>query len=155
MQLAEIEDSKKRRNEEVARFRQEGDSEIDQKFDRIDWVSPSINKCFLTFKRILEPSLLKKFLKIVTPELIHDIIQNFQWEDLVMCYSKAWQLSLTLHEIWLLLAVTIRIQGLRKVPPKNTKNQKPKKSSVEEAISHSKARSSLSNFQGIEAFEKS
>ena len=93
-------------------------------------------------------------MEIMTTNLINDIISKFEDEDLVMCYSKPWMLSPTLSQILTLLAITIRIQGLRPVPPKNTKNMRPKRKAVEEAIEHFRCRYPLSSIPGIEIIEK-
>jgi hypothetical protein len=90
----------------------------------------------------------------MTVDLINDIISKFEYEDLVMCYSKPWMLSPTISQILTLLAITIRIRGLRPVPQKNTKNMRPKRKAVEEAIEHFRGRYPLSPVPGIDMIEK-
>ncbi len=72
----------------------------------------------------------------------------------MMCYSRPWMLTLTHKQILILLALTIRIQGLRNVPKKNTKNVAPKRKAVVEAITHFRSRFPLANIHGIDVFEK-
>ena len=101
-----------------------------------------------------DPSLLKIFTKIVTPEFIEDIRMNMSDEDLVMCYSNPWRLSPTISQMFVLLAITIRIQGIRNVPKKNTKNYKPKRMAIVEALNHFQHCSPASNLPGIDIIEK-
>ncbi len=107
IELQVLKDSRKKLREKYEVFPHEGDKTPFKKFDRLDLISTIKERCFLSFKRMLDPSFFKIPLNSSLPGLVEDIIENIKDTDLLMCYPETWMLSVRTVHILLLLASTI------------------------------------------------
>jgi hypothetical protein len=152
--VIDLGESRKKRRESLDKISKLGYFPLDLKFDRLDWTPPHIDYAFLTFKRLGNTSLLSIFLKIVTVQLMTKIIENINPDDFIMRFSPFWIIQPTIVDFYKILAISIRIQGLNKIPRENRKNNRPIRESIIEAVSHFQGLYGSRNVLGINIIER-
>lgn len=152
--IDETEDLRKRRKRKIERIQMEGFQELDHKYDRLTLVDRATSDCFLTFRRRTVNSILSIFLTFVPTNLVTQILQNDEVRTMILAYSKYWSYSPSLKDIYLLLAISIRIQGLQNKPLRNSINTRPLRAAIKEARSHFQGLLGCDIFPGINVLER-
>jgi hypothetical protein len=76
------------------------------------------------------------FKEFVTPELLNKMIHNIDRERVILNDNNNYAHIPTLNDIYITLAIYIRIQGLHIMPQENTRNGRPLRDSCMDAKDH-------------------
>jgi hypothetical protein len=81
-----------------------------------NYIQPGIDNRFATFKRIHPATLHAIFMHFVTPDLLSKIIDNMSDDHFILNRQRNYVYRPSSAEIYISLAIVIRIQGLHIVP---------------------------------------
>ena len=109
---------------------------LDKRVEGMAYIPEARNNRFLTFKRIHPRTLLSIFKFFVTPALLGKIIENMDDDHFILNRRRNYIHRPSITEIYMALAVMIRIQGIHNAPQESTKNRRPLTEAVEEARNH-------------------
>jgi hypothetical protein len=118
----------------VQRFQAIDYQQVDKKFGRLNWTPPPRSDAFLTFERSQTSSLLHISLKFVPPEFMTKILEDIDPYDCLIAKSSSWTHVPTISELYKVMDITIRIQGRHAVSQESTKNCRPKRMAITEAL---------------------
>jgi hypothetical protein len=112
--------------------------ELDKIHERLDYIIPPIDSRYISFKRVHSPNLSSIFVRFVTPNLLTKILEHMTNEDFVINKVRNQSHIPSVSELYITLAVSIRIQGLHNVPQQNTRHNRPLREAITEASEHFK-----------------
>ena len=109
---------------------------LNQANEGMEYISPTIDNRYVVFNRIHPTTLLSIFRSFVTPELLTKIIGNMADDRFTLNQKRNYIHRPSINEIYISLAVVIRITGLHIVPQESTRNKRPLREAIQEAMNH-------------------
>lgn len=106
---------------------------LDQTKDHLIWESPRLDERYFTFKRRASNDLKDIFRSFVTPDILASALDQFDYEDYILANKSSWHHIPSIQELYIALAITIRIQGLHRTPQKIAKNTEPLREAIRDA----------------------
>jgi hypothetical protein len=150
----DLENDRKKRSGRLDRIHEDGFVLIDAAHDHFYWDEPIREKRFFAFNLSRSADLLDIFLHLITPQLLNKCISNLSKDKLIMGKKHPWVINYTVKIGFLLLAIMIRIYGLQNRPLQNTKNDRPLRANISEAITHFLQLNPSLSFPSMSVLEK-
>lgn len=102
------------------------------------------------------PQAISTIFKTFLPSLtIEKILDQLRSEDLIISFTHLWHHIPTIQEIYIVLAIAIRIQGLHIVPQKIAKKRNPLREAIMEAKNHFEKLCPSIHITGVNIISKS
>ena len=132
----------------------DGFEEINQQENNLVWEPPPLDQRYFGFKWRSSQRLVTIFKSFIPPTLLTQIIDSFDDDEFLMSNFNPWHHIPTISEIYIILAICIRIQAIHNSPQSITRNDQPLRNAIKEAKDHFSSLSPSMNVPGINIIAK-